>query len=156
MLELLLDYLHLWFWSTWKFMFSPSVGWLSGLSFLEIFIIHTLGGWTSFLVFFRLSEYFMDRAHLKRVRDLQKGKKQKKKFTRMNKWIVKVKSTDISYYFFMLLSASFLGVQIGAIITSKFFGHRKKVWLHSLLIYAGMSILYTFLWRFFDPTISSL
>ena len=123
-------------------MFAPVNGPLIGLSFLETYLSCVAGGIFGAAVFYFSAGYFMRRANenrLKLLRErLEKGLPivHKKKFTRMNKLVVKLKSSigiiGISFW-----APFFLSVPIGSIITAKFYGDQKKTFL---LIIAGMSL----------------
>lgn len=131
------------FWlSTIKFLFTPFAGPASGLTFIETYVSCVAGGVFSATIFFFASEYFMIRTHKKRKEMIRKFKeegvpmKEKKKFTRMNKFIVRIKRRfgiiGISMY-----APLFLSVPIGTIIAAKFYGKDKRTFP---LILLGMGV----------------
>jgi hypothetical protein len=114
-----------------KFLFAPFGGPAANLSFLETYLVCVSGGIFSAAIFYFLSEYFMAKAHEKRVRKykyaLEKGLNlpHKKKFTYFNKLVVKMKM-KLGVYGVAMYAPLFLSVPIGSIVTAKFYGKEKK------------------------------
>lgn len=117
--------------STVKFMFAPFGGPKAHLTFVETYCSCVAGAIFSATIFYFSSEYFMKRAHMKR-KELYKASlesgiplKKKRKFTRMNKFIVRVKRRfgiiGVSLY-----APFFLSVPGGCIIAAKFYGKDKR------------------------------
>jgi hypothetical protein len=114
-----------------KFLFTPFGGPKAGLSFVETYIVCVAGALLSAAIFFFSSEYFLIRAHKKRkemiLKSLETGipLKQKKKFTKTNKLIVRIKHKlgiiGVAFY-----APLFLSIPIGTIITAKFYGKEKR------------------------------
>lgn len=137
------------FWlGTFKFLFAH---WLTywaadGFSytphFYEIFGSVTVGAWVSMSVFYFTSELLMKRAAKKRHETYIHAKvngielKQKKKFTKMNKLLVKMKRS-IGIYGLTLFAPLFLSIPIGSIVCAKFFGHEKKTF-PLMLLFTGL------------------
>jgi len=117
--------------STVKFMFTPFGGIAAKFSFIETYLSCVSGAIFSAAVFYFSSEYFLKRAHLKRKAARLEAQrtgvplKQKKKFTRMNKFIVRIKRRfgiiGVSMY-----APFFLSVPVGSIIAAKFYGKDKR------------------------------
>ncbi len=114
-----------------KFMFAPFAAVNLGLHFSVTWITVFSGGLVSALVFYFASEYFMKRAHDKKVAKILKAKangtplKRKKNFTVLNKKLVKFKH-GIGQKGLCILAPLFLSVPLGSIICAKFFGHKKS------------------------------
>lgn len=131
-------YATLVFFSTWKFMFAPILGFASGFTFLETFISCMIGALISSSVFYFGSNYFMQKAlerSIKKQKKLtEKGKKVKikKRFTKMNRRIVKVKQS-IGIYGACYLFPFFLSIPLGSIITAKFYKHQKGTYFLIIL-----------------------
>lgn len=114
-----------------KFLFTPFGGPKAGLSFIETYIVCVAGALLSAAIFFFSSEYFLKRAHKKRkeliLKSIESGipLKQKKKFTKTNKLIVRIKHKlgiiGVAFY-----APLFLSIPIGTIITAKFYGKEKR------------------------------
>jgi hypothetical protein len=114
-----------------KFLFTPFGGPKAGLTFIETYSSCVLGAMLSAAIFFFSSEFFMIRAHKKRKEMIRQAKetgtilKGKKKFTRTNKFIVRIKNklgiVGISFYAPLILS-----IPVGTIITAKFYGKEKR------------------------------
>ena len=126
-------YLTLVFFSTWKFMFAPVLGFAYGFTFLETFACCMVGAIISSCIFYFGSNYFMQKAMERtierRERAIEKGKdvKTKKRFTKMNRRIVKVKQS-IGIYGACYLFPFFLSIPVGSIITAKFYKHQRKTY----------------------------
>lgn len=108
--------------STVKFITAPPFAYgVPGNTLFFNWLILILGGLFGVTVFYYSAEYFMHRAKRKAK---EKGIV-KKKFTRMNKLSVRIKKS-LGIYGLALLTASFLSIPIGSIITAKFYGDRKE------------------------------
>lgn len=131
-------YASLVFFSTWKFMFAPVMGFAYGFSFLETFICCMLGALISSSIFYFGSNYFMQKSLERRVRINKKreakGKttRSKKVFTKTNRRIVSVKKS-IGIYGACYLFPFFLSIPLGSIITAKFYKHQKKTYFLIIL-----------------------
>ncbi len=124
-------YSALFFLSMVKFMFAPMGGPAADLAFFETYLVCLSGALFSTTIFFFMSEYFLLRAHKKKIakykQALDKGvePKLKKNFTKVNKAIVRLKM-KVGVYGIALFAPLFLSVPVGTIITAKFFGKEKK------------------------------
>ncbi|UKN01374.1 hypothetical protein K6119_16735 [Paracrocinitomix mangrovi] len=113
---------------------------------LQIFISVTIGAWFSMTIFYFLSELLMIRAHKKRKKARQdaidKGIpfKEKKKFTKMNKFIVWVKR-KIGIYGVTFLAPLFLSIPIGSIVCAKFYGKKRRTFPLMMIFTASYSAL---------------
>lgn len=114
-----------------KFLFTPFGGPKAGLSFIETYVVCVAGALVSAAIFYFSSEFFLIRAHKKRkellLQSIESGipLKQKKKFTKTNKLIVRIKHKlgiiGVAFY-----APLFLSIPIGTIITAKFYGKEKR------------------------------
>lgn len=140
---------------TFKFLFSHWTTFglfpINGLdSILEIFVSTTAGAIISMATFYFLSDYLMERAAAKRIAErelaLAKGVEYvpKKKFTRLNKFMVKLKGS-LGIYGITLLAPLFLSIPLGSIVCAKFYGHHKKTFPLMVLFMASYSFLMCFL-----------
>ena len=114
-------------------MFAPLAGPGLELSFLETWAACCVGAIVSSAIFFFSANYFMIRS----VKKNEKKKQEllakglpipfKKKFTRMNKFVVRMKRSigiiGISFW-----APFFLSIPLGSIITAKFYGDNKKTY----------------------------
>jgi len=123
----------LFIWTALKFMmFSPVVA--LKFSFWTGFFFNVGAGFTGVSFFFFLSDYFMERAHKKRVRRLNDGSaKPKKIFTRLNKFLVHGKR-KLGLFGQAILTPMLISIPVGSIITAKFFTHNK--WAYPALLLA--------------------
>lgn len=128
--------------STFKFLFTPFGGAAAGLTFLETYFSCVAGGIFSATIFYFAAGTFIKKAKLKQQLAAQEALKAgielqvKKKFTKMNKFVVKIKRRfgiiGISMY-----APLFLSVPIGSIITAKFYSNDKRTYP---LIVLGMFV----------------
>ncbi len=115
--------------STIKFMVMPFSGPALKLSFIETYVASCAGAIFSAAVFYFASEYFMKRSHDKRVKAREEAiasgtpLKVKKKFTRINRLIVRIKMR-IGIIGVCFWAPFFMSVPIGSIVTAKFYGKR--------------------------------
>lgn len=123
-----------------KFLFAPFGGPKLGLSYLETYVSCVAGAICCAIIFYFSAEFFMIRAHKKRKKmredALAKGvePKHKKKFTRTNKFIVRIKRR-FGIYGISMYAPLILSVPIGSIISAKFYGKDKRTFP---LILAGI------------------
>lgn len=120
-------YLGFFGFSTVKFLFTPFGGPAAGLTFLETYLSCIAGALFGSALFFFLSEFFLNKAHENRQKALQKAIEQgievklKKKFTKSNKFIVKLKQR-IGIVGICFFAPLILSIPIGSIISAKFYG----------------------------------
>lgn len=130
--------ISLFLWSSVKYLTAPAYGLFAlDMGFWENLIVNFLGGVAGITVFFRLSNYFQERARVKqnKKRELAElaGKVfvPKRKFTRYNKTVIRIKRS-LGFWGLVLLTPAILSIPIGCIITAKFYHHRK--WTYYALI----------------------
>jgi hypothetical protein len=113
-----------------KFMFAPFSGRGLGLPFWETFLACLAGGIFGAAIFYFSSELLIKYTHKRRVIKKQQmiaqglDYKEKKKFTRTNRFIIRVKRS-LGIYGISLWAPFFLSVPVGSIITAKFYGKQK-------------------------------
>lgn len=128
--------------STVKFMFAPFTGSGLGLPFWETYIASVAGGTFGAAFFYYSSELLIKYSHKKRVAKNEALEKQglpipyKKKFTKMNRFIIRIKRS-LGIYGVCFWAPFFLSVPVGTIIVAKFYGKLKKTFP---LIVLGMGI----------------
>lgn len=113
-----------------KFLFTPMAGQAADLTFLETYLSCCAGALFSATIFYFSANYFMQRAaekyqaKLKKSIELGTPMKVKKKFTAMNKFIIRTKRSigiiGISFW-----APLFLSIPGGSIVTAKFYGKNK-------------------------------
>jgi hypothetical protein len=95
------------------------------------------GAYITFNIFYWASSYFFRRAEKKR----KLRKKPKKKFTRTNRIIVKMRRSKYGFFLVCFLCPMFLSVPGGTLVVAKFYGHRKDTFFYTsvyLFIWGGM------------------
>ena len=139
-----------------KFMFAPFGGQVAKLNFIETYISCCAGAIVSAAIFYFSANYFMKKTaerNEKNRRDLlDKGLPIpiKKRFTRINKGVVKMKRS-VGIIGIAFWAPFFLSIPLGSIITAKFYGHNKKTFLLVVLgiflnglITTGIAYLFDF------------
>jgi hypothetical protein len=111
-------------------------------NYITAVLINISGGIIGISFFFKTSSYFIERAIRKRHEALEKGNaKPKKVFTRVNRFLVKVKNT-MGMYGLAFIILPFLSIPISSIVSAKYFHLKKKKML--FLLYTS-SIVWSFL-----------
>ncbi|MBL4704707.1 MAG: hypothetical protein JKY54_09305 [Flavobacteriales bacterium] len=124
--------------STIKYFGAPAFGWAWKMSFLEIAFSCFAGAISCFNVFYLASNYFFQRAERRR----KANPKKKKKFSRKNRFIVKLTRHKYGFYWICFLCPMFLSVPGGTLVVAKFYGHMKKTyWWTSFFIFLWAFIL---------------
>lgn len=122
------------FFSFIKFMFAPMAGPALGLSFFETYFSIVSGGIVAGAIFYFSAELFIIRSTRKnkekilKLKALGKPIKHKKKFSWMNKFVIKIKRT-FGQVGIAMWAPFFLSVPIGSIVAAKFYGKSKKTYL---------------------------
>jgi|TARA_B110000285_G_scaffold217290_1_gene265478 TRAP-type uncharacterized transport system fused permease subunit len=136
---------------TFKFMFAAAFLLVAAseaeipISYWEVVISTFLGAFVSFNVFFFFSGLLMERAKEKKLEKIKKGTlKPKKQFSRMNKFIVRLKFSSFGYFVLVIVGPMVLSIPIGSIIIAKFYRKIKfTYWLEvvSLFVWANLFTL---------------
>ena len=120
--------------STFKFLFAPFGGQIAGLTFIETYITCCSGAILSASIFYFSANYFIKKSIRKNAKIrknlLEKGMPipVKKRFTRMNKGLIKIKRS-VGVIGIALWAPFFLSIPLGSIITAKFYSHNKNTFL---------------------------
>ena len=120
--------------STVKFSFAPFGGKIAGLIFIETYVSCCSGAIVSAAIFYFLSNYFIKKSIEKNAKIRKHFLDQgmpipvKKRFTRMNKWVIRMKRS-IGIIGITFWAPFFLSIPLGSIITAKFYGHNKNTFL---------------------------
>lgn len=94
-------------------------------SFLSGLALNILAGTLGISVFYFLSDYFMDRAKERRARKIKNGTaKPKKKFTAVNKFLVRTKRT-LGMAGIAAITPTGISIPVGSIVMAKFYGDSK-------------------------------
>ncbi len=115
-------------------------------TFWDLFLPTTAGAFVSMAVFYFASDFMMDRAAKKRTELLKKAIAEgtefvpKRKFTRLNKLIVKLKMR-IGIYGVTIIAPLFFSIPLGSVICAKFYGERKQTFPLMLLFMGAYSFL---------------
>jgi len=122
-----------------KFLFVPFLAiHFYNYSFITSVIINTSGGIIGSTFFFKTSFYFVQRSLKKRQAKIKAGKaKPKKKFNKMNRFIVVVKNT-MGMYGLALITPALISIPIGSAIAAKYYHLRPAKMLG--LIYVSSAL----------------
>lgn len=104
--------------STIKFLPAPFAAAGLGMSYWQAFLLVGIGGTLGVTLFFLLSKTIFGRK--------QKKPSTKKKFTKLNRWIIKVKHR-FGLVGIALITPPLISIPVGTIIAVKFYRHRKDV-----------------------------
>lgn len=119
-------YLIMFLLGTFKFMFASVPGTIAGVPFFAKFISVLLGGLVSFNLFYFMANFFIKKSLEKRLKKIEAGKlKRRKRFTKVNKTLVKLKTTSYGFFLISVLTPIVFSIPLGAIIVAKFYRHRK-------------------------------
>ena len=128
-----------------KFMFAATSMMAFSVSYWEVVFATFLGAFVSFNIFFFFSGLLMERARDKKLEKIKNGSlKSKKQFSRMNKFIVKMKLSSFGYFVLVIVGPMVLSIPIGSIIIAKFYRRIKfTYWLEmvSLFLWANLFAL---------------
>lgn len=112
-----------------KFLFVPTwiYAWYSELELSHWDILSPMiaGALFGFNLFYWFADYFMERAKKKRIKAIKSGKKKKRKsFTRLNKFIVRIKMSNAGLLILSSVGLMFMSIPIGGIVLAKFYRDR--------------------------------
>lgn len=127
-----------------KFLFASSAGWLAGLSYLEIVLVTGLGALTSFNIFYLGSSFFFKRYDAKREASNQPAKV----FTRMNRFIVRLKMSRWGFELVCLLCPLFLSVPGGSLIVARLYGDEKRTYWFTTVSLIAWAFVLPWIWVF--------
>jgi hypothetical protein len=136
--------------STIKFVPAPGVGWAAGLDFLQILAANIGGAWFACIGTYLFASWFMERSALRRARQEARTGKRKRAFTRMNRWIIRMKGSKRGFIVMVLVCPTFMSVPLGTLVVAKFYGHLKHSLPAMLTSLACWSVVFTTVFRVFD------
>jgi len=123
---MLLPYIGIFFWSMIKFLFAPATALLiDGNTIIITYFVCVSGAITGATICYYLSVYLINMTQARRAK---KGTV-KKVFTRKNKMIIRTKNR-LGIVGLAFLTASFISIPLGTIITAKFYRHKKGTILY--------------------------
>ncbi len=126
-----------------------------GFGFWETFLFSSVGGCLGVLVFYRLSDWFIHRALLRRRRltgpdEHGNARIAPKVFTRRNRWLIRLKHSS-GLRGLAALTPLVLTIPVGSIIAARFFRHDRRtlpvlfssVVIQSMVVSAICSVAYS-------------
>jgi len=132
-----------------KFLFAPIISIGYGYSFLQTIILTSVGGILGVFFFYFLSKwiirkyyhycpvivsYFAGEDAKQKVIQSQCGKKNKKSFTKKNKFIIKARR-NYGFLGIIFLTPILLSIPIGAFLAQKYYSKNKRI-----LVYLSLSV----------------
>jgi uncharacterized membrane protein len=125
-----------------------------GFGFWETFLFSSIGGCIGVFIFYRLSDWFIHRALLRRRRLSLPDRKGNarvapKVFTRRNRWLIRLKHSS-GLRGLAALTPLVLTIPVGSIIAARFFRHDRRtlpalfssVVIQSMVVSAICSVAY--------------
>jgi hypothetical protein len=119
------------FFCSWKFAATfPVAVYVMKMSFAETLIYTNIGGILGTLISVYLSEFLLKIWREYWPWKLKHGRKQKRIFTKRNRWFVKIK-TKYGLFGIVVLSPVLLSIPLGSFLTVKYYGMKKTnvLWL---------------------------
>ena len=117
--------------SSTKFLFAPGTVIASGYSFWETVFITTIGGWVGVFIYFYFGRVLIE-LFFRRYFTRRRRKRPKKKFTRMNKLIIKSKSR-YGLVGLAIITPTIISIPLGCILAARYFGYDRRVIPYLLL-----------------------
>ena len=155
-----LKIINVFFLATVKFFYTPIYGFVLGLNLLETMIATLAGGLVGFVFFYNLSSLVIFSARfvkpflrkiipesLKNIYRIWKikrksAKKNRKKFSRKNRFIIKIRTT-YGKWGIMLLTPVLLSIPLGAFLLRKYYSQKPNTVILALLAIAFEGIVIT-------------
>ena len=105
-----------------KFLFAASLLSTTKLTPLEVALCTGTGALISFNIFYYSASYFMQRAKNKKLKAIVEGTyEQKNVFTKVNKFMVRLKKSKSGFWILSIFAPLFLSIPLGSIIVAKFY-----------------------------------
>jgi hypothetical protein len=140
--------------STLKFVVAPMLAKQLGFFFVETFLLTTAGGIAGVVFFFYLSAalfrffgFIGRKLRIRKKAAHAKPARRKKKFTRKNKFIVKLRG-KYGMFGIIALTPPLLSIPLGSVLANKYFAGNKRVLLYLFLSVAFWSGVFTSLYYF--------
>ena len=144
--------------ATVKFFYTPLYAYLTGLSLTTAIITINLGGITSFLFFYYISHFiiistkyvkpvavkvtpnpWLEKIRMRRKRRTE-SKKPRKRFTRRNRFIVRLRKAGV--WAVIITTPSLLSIPVGAFLIRKYYRRNKFAVVLTLAAIVGEGILF--------------
>ncbi len=154
MIEKLSALLFLWAFSSVKFFFAVPAIVFAGYSFIECVLISSLGGLAGFFVFYYIGELkfirkyfgmFMDWVF--RILGIERIQKEKKKFTRMNRLIVKIRG-KYGLIGLAILTPSIFSIPLGSLLAARYYDKNRSTIPYMVTSIILWSLVLTFFYQF--------
>ncbi|HRH37578.1 MAG TPA: hypothetical protein PK760_04505, partial [Flavobacteriales bacterium] len=134
-----------------KFILAPVVSFGFGHTLLQTILLTTLGGCIGMIAFLQVGKRLLKVMHAlyirRRAKRVAKGLPPKPIFTRINRWIVRVKR---NYGLLSIaLAPPILSIPVTAILAAKYFQHDKRTLPVLLAAVAGWSVVLSTAWGIF-------
>ena len=84
-------------------------------------------------------------AHERRVKAYREKGKTKRNFTKRNKWIIKIKRSNMGFLLICTLAPLFLSIPIGTMVVVKFYGNRPRAYALVTITLLIVAYLLTYL-----------
>ena len=135
-----------------KYLYTPPVILELGYSFWETIFIMLAGGIAGTLVWYYIGGLLIKGIQALWQRVVPPSNKPKKKFSRKNKLIVKVKSRW-GLIGLALITPTIISIPIGTLLAARYFGHNWRTLPYMLLSVVGWGFVATIGWDFIVPVV---
>lgn len=132
-----------------KFLFTPTFAYATfpdyNLTHWEIVLPMIAGALFGFNLFYWFAEFFMERAKTKRIKAIKSGKKKRKKnFTKLNKFIVRIKMSNAGLIVLSTVGLMFMSIPIGGVVLAKFYREKHIAYFIGMATIIVVAFLLTF------------
>lgn len=127
--------------STVKFLFAPGTAIAAGFSPMETILITSFGGMTGISIFYFFGHWVFQQIEAWRFRNM--SNKQKRIFTRRNRYIVKFK-LSFGLLGLIIVTPAILSIPIGSVVAAKFYYQNRYTYPLLLLSTIVWSVGLTF------------
>lgn len=123
--------------ATIKFMIAASFMLPFEVTYWEVVFATYFGALFSFCVFYFSAGFFMERAKQKKLEKIKNGTlKVKKQFSKLNKFVVKLKLSPYGYIGLLIGGPMFMSIPVGSIVLAKFYRRIKLTfWIESAILF---------------------
>ena len=123
--------------ATFKFMLAASFMMPFEVTYWEVVFATFFGAFFGFCLFYFSSGFFMEKAKQKKLEKIKNGTlKPKNQFTKLNKFVVKLKLSPYGYIGLLICGPMFMSIPIGSIVLAKFYRRLKfTFWAETVILF---------------------
>lgn len=134
----------IWLLSTVKFVFGAvPLALALGFSFWKTILVTCSGGFVGSTIFINLGEFLAKRVIARRERRIALGQVHPKKFTRTNRFIVKLKR-NFGLPGIAVMTPFVLSIPLGCYVAARYYQHKPKLvlilWMYAAIVFWSVGI----------------